>query len=460
MGRDIFSAVTVGERVLEWSTLQKTKEGLRSLGTGRVDLPPKIPPALGTEEKGGERMAALRAACSRLKPPVVVGLPAQQVLLRVVRLPSVDEAELAGMVELQVDKFSPFPVETVVFSHEVLAQEKENSLVLIAAARENFVEDYGRELQALGLLPARVDVAELGWWQLLADAGEIKPQGRHLILLISDTAPVLMVFQNGVPVLFRVLEGVGTLRESPAHEDLAGEVAHTLMALELEHGIEANCALSVWHPAEQDPGPLVKCLQERIRHEVALRVLANLPPVTEGLARRLATGRGVDLTPRSWKAAAETRRFRRRLLLSVVAMFAVWLAMVSMVFAGVAYERFKLTRLEKKFATLHGQALEVREMRRRVGMIKRYTDRRGSVLECLREISANLPSGVELSSLTFRKGKSVKISGVSERVEQVYQFKSALDNSKIFQGAVLKGVQERGGRQFFDMELKPIGSAE
>ena len=50
----------------------------------------------------------LKAERLSLRGDVTVGFGADDLLLRVVRLPSMDVHELQGMVELQVDKFSPF----------------------------------------------------------------------------------------------------------------------------------------------------------------------------------------------------------------------------------------------------------------------------------------------------------------------------------------------------------------
>jgi hypothetical protein len=52
----------------------------------------------------------------------IAWLPAEQVFLRVVHLPKCEPVELRPMVELQLEKLSPLPVNQIVWNFEVVPQ--------------------------------------------------------------------------------------------------------------------------------------------------------------------------------------------------------------------------------------------------------------------------------------------------------------------------------------------------
>jgi hypothetical protein len=302
----------------------------------------------------------------------------------------------------------------------------------------------------------------LGWWRLLSDAGEIHARGRQLAVLLHRGSPEIMAFHDGLPVVFRSLSGLEGLAEADRAQEIAREVRFTLMALDLEHGGVPGVSISIWHPEEKEPVALTGALRAEHGREVTAKALTALPPVSEGLARRTAGGAELDLTPAGWTALARTQQYRKRMMLGMALLLAAWLLGVAGVMGGLSYQKLRLAALQADEKRLQGPALDVREMRRRVAMINRYTDRTHSSLECLREISAQMPDGIDLSSFTYHKGEGIKISGVAAAVNQVYDFKKNLDASPLFRrGATLKGVSEiPGGRQRFDMDLRLPGGAE
>lgn len=439
MTREHNAAVVLLGQTLEWCVL---KERRQVADVGKVDWP--------AAEAAPEAWAALRKSLAAVRSPVTIGLASDQVLLRVVSLPAQDPQELAGMVQLQVDKFSPFPLETLVVSHEVLQAGADASTVLIGAAKEEVVDALGKTLASAGLAPRRVDVAVLGWWRLLKDAGAVKEKGRQILLLLHEGAGDLIVAQNGYPVLMR------TLPAGDAAEELVQELGFALMSLDMEYGSQGAAPIAVWHRAKE-PHALLALLRQTFSAEVEAKTIASLPTLAEGLARRAADGRSLDLSPASWRAAAAGARHRRRMLAVAAAGAGVWLLSVGVLLGGLQIEKLRLARLQSELQTLQEPAMAVRETRRRVEMVRRYTHQQDSALECLREICARQTPGIQLTSFTYKKDGGVKLSGTAGNVEQVYNFKKGLDEAPLFSSLKLQGPQERGGKQVFDVDMKLTG---
>jgi len=99
-------------------------------------------------------------------------------------------------------------------------------------------------------------------------------------------------------------------------------------------------------------------------------------------------------------------------------------------------------------------ANEVRRLRLQVDMIERYTDRTHSALECLREISALQPQGLDLTSFTYRKGEGLDLDGEADSGPLVNEFNEKLNQSKLF-ADVKPGTRTltRKGRHRFGFDI-------
>ena len=66
--------------------------------------------------------------------PVHLALPCQATLIERIKLPSTDRDELVGMLQLQLEKTLPYPIEEVSNDFEVIHQaENESTLLSISA---------------------------------------------------------------------------------------------------------------------------------------------------------------------------------------------------------------------------------------------------------------------------------------------------------------------------------------
>ncbi len=467
MAENEITGLVITGKVVEWATVQRTKDGFRVVASGRTEYEqakdgttPISEPATDTEDTPESR---LKKALAGLKGLVTVGVQSEQLILRTINLPPVDDDELASMVQLQMDKFSPFPLETMVVSHEVLERRAESHRVLIAGAKLETIEELGKALRSGGVDALRVDAAILGRWRSLQDVGYSAHKGREIVVLLTESHPELMVLQDGIPIVFRSLSDSEGISEAEFAEDTVMTLTQTLMSLELEHGFAGECHVSVWHSGKT-PELLAAKLRDCCQCEVALKSIESLPSVSEGLARRAMeqAAAGLDLTPPVWRQAEQARLFKTRMLATIAAVVGLWAVFMIAVFGGLYVENLSLERLKAKKAELDKSAREVRNTKERVVMIGRYMDRSKSSLECLREISLLQPQGVDLTSLAYRKDEDVKLSGEADSANLVYDFKNKLDGSGFFKSSTLDGPRRdpRRSKEIFDMDLMLSGGVK
>jgi hypothetical protein len=469
MATSDISGILVTAKTIEWTTIRSGKDGLQVAGSGLIDLAVRKKEPVGEAAQAGAAVPETPEAepkndFSAIKGQVTVGIASDNLLLRTVSLPLVEADELAGMVQLQVDKFSPFPIDTMVVSHEVLEKRSDSCLVLIAAVKQELVEEIGRTLKSGGLVPHRVDAAVLGCWRLLRDAGYAAHKGRELMFLLRGQQAELMALQDGIPIVFRSLGSGEGMDQAEFADDVAQAASQTMMSLELEHGAAGRFTISVWHT-----GDAPKFVAEGITSscgggEIAFKSLDSLPHVSEGLARRAAeqTETKLDLTPSAWRESERSRAFKSKALMGVASVAGLWLVFMLWAFGGLYVQDWRLAALKAEKTALDKPAMEVRNIKERVRLISRYMDRSKSSLECIRMISTLQPYGINLVSFTYRKGEGVKISGDAESANLVYDFKNKLDGCGFFTGSSLDGprLDPRRGRETFDIDLKMPGGEQ
>ncbi len=444
--REVITAVLASGRRLEWTTLRRRK--------GRYEVAEQKAVELQIPEKREERdlnqwASEIKKALGAIRGHLTVTLHTERTLLRAVDLPSSDDDELAGMVELQVDKFSPFPVEHMAVSHEIYGQSGSSTRVLIAACKRDVVDDLGQLFMAAGRLPDRIDVAAAGWWRLIHDHGAIPPDGRHAFLLVEETGTELVVTQSGLPVVVRSLGAQHEASDEEFAAEIAEEAGYTLTSLESEWGAMSAPDLTVWHRGET-PSILLEKLEAECAIQVQARSMDDLPSLTEGIARRdsLADVEPLDLSPPEWKAEATERKSQRRMVALVASVFLVWLGAIMAFFVLAYVDRSRIERLQQEVAALEEPAEEARLLRRRVDSLEQYADRTYSALECLREVSERLPSGVELTSFAYRKGGAVNLRGESPRETTILDYFEALEQSELFVEVRPEGLTRApGGRR-------------
>ncbi len=445
------SGVVRRGNLVEWTTLRRRKGRLESGGVRQelLELPE------GTDPRDPAAVAALKSACGKIPGRLSVGLPTEHALLRIADLPAAEPDEMAGMVELQVDKFSPLPTEHMVISHEVLERDNGQCRVLIAAVPRNRVDEAGEPFNEAGLQVQRVDVELFGWWRLLQDHGAIAQAGRQIFLLLDKHSTELIVTQNGQPILFRSLGGHEDVGGTDFAAEVTEETLYTFATLESEWGMMHVSALELWHWGEA-PEDLTRRLREEGELEVDLRSFEDLPPLSEGIARRMARRTdALNLVPREWFEARAIRRVRRRLLAAAAAIVVLWAAVLAGLYALVNAERARRDRLEASVVRLEEPANEIEQLQKRVRSLEQYRDRTYSALETLREVTVSLPGPVELTSFAYKKEDEIALRGQCPSANPIYNFIEALEQSELFTALDAGDIRTRmrGGRRQSDFQI-------
>jgi Tfp pilus assembly protein PilN len=454
MAEKALTSLAVRARSLEWATLHKTGDKRSPVTTRLAEIDPgeNQKNILGGLQSDRDRLVIdIREKCGKLPAPVSTGIPASWALLRIAELPSGNPDELASMAELQVDKFSPFPVDESSISYELLAEHDGRSRLLLSAIRTETVDLLAEALREAGIQPKWVDINLLGWWQLLKDSGKVHQTGSQVLIILEEASCDMIVTTTGVPVSVRSLSGMEDLPPEEIDEEIARETVYTLAGLDLERDGSALTEISIWHKGEP-PERLVKQFENHLTTVTHLYSLDSLPPLAEGLLRRAErrTRGMMDLAPLAWMEAENARITRRRMLFSTALVAGLWLMGMLVLLGGIQYQKKSLSSLETELTTLKEPADKVRAIRDRTQELIKYMDRSRSGLECLREICDRLPPGIELRQFNYRKSKTLEMTGEADAYSLVADFKKDLERSELFVSTELPRTQHTaGGKESF-----------
>jgi len=429
------------DEIVEWAVLRKNRQGTEKIREGSLPLPEGFFRQENAPLFPAEVLAEIRRSFRGI---VTVSLPSSQLLMRTLELPSIHAAELKSMVELQMDQISPFPVDQLTVSYEVLKQTENHSRVLAVAAQRKIVDTLGDLFKAQHVYIRSLDAEILAWWSLLIAHGQVPCTGRVVLILEEHTEFSMIVVDDGVPVCFRSLELFHDFTDEAVMHEIVDEMHYTLLSLEAEYGHREGCTLEIWSESEF-PEQLVSLLKEQCGGTINLHDLGTLPPLSEGLALRTAERRlhHVELVPREWIELQRRKRLMKIGTVTAIALLSTWLAVITITGAVFSFHKASCNRVRKEAAKYEGPARAAQAAREEMLSLEKYADRSHSALECLREVTVALPDGVELASLTYKKGEAVSLRGSSERAESVYDFFQKLGASEIFAGVKDQPVSTR-----------------
>jgi len=358
--QNILTGLVIRGSYVEWTSLRSRKGGTEQLAHEKADADLPDPVDLGQEDQADKLYKTLAKA----KGDRSVALRSDLALLRVIDLPVAEDAEeLEGMIELQVDKFAPFQLDRLEISHEVLVPGEQTQRVLIAAVLREHIEQLGAPFLLHKESPLRVDLEVLGWWKLLKDHGDVQEVGRQIFLLLEPGGTELIIAQDGHPVLLRTLGSHVDVSEEEFIAEIVEETHYTLTSLESEWGVVHTPRLYLWHWGAEPNG-----VREGLVQECALEVISrrfdDLPPLSEGIARRFAEHPdGLNLIPSAWKETRAAHALRKRMAGASVALLVLWaLGMIAL----TAMTKLEAPRHEQRMVqveALEGDAEEVRQLK-------------------------------------------------------------------------------------------------
>jgi Tfp pilus assembly protein PilN len=398
-----------------------------------------------------EKLKSFQPRRGSLVASVITGLSAADVLCRVITLPTVNEAELGPMVELQLENISPLPPEQVVYGYEVVGKDDKQSDLLVAIARRDIVEQRLEMLREAGFAPDVLDLdalALLAWLRREKALSEKELAELALVVIEADTATLLLM-HGGQPQAVSAVPLQGVHGDNP---DTRLAAAALLISDELRLAFTAvqsarpdafwptvrllNLAPEKSPGAGIDAGRLCGAMSVQLGMPCSLLTLKNKPSIALGLCLRGgANGHArINLVPPGF-LVAKRRAIRMRQLkqLGVIAVI-VYLLLIAGGVAMLLYRSAQLGSVQAGLKSLEPALNRAQELRAELQTLRTYVSNESSALECLFEVYKLKPEGAYLTDIVFTDGDQLSLSGVAPKAEVVTEFDTKLQKSPLFPG--------------------------
>ena len=254
---------------------------------------------------------------------IELALPCQAVLMERHTLPSTDRAELADMLNLQMEKTLPFPVDEMSHGFEVLGNSDTETTVLSVAAQHSQLESICAPLRQNGRVPERISL------HALRVAAACPTEETVLAAWPEQGQTVLAIIEKGK------LSWAQAVPSADA-DTVVAELPGLLISAELE-GVPTNFTRVFVSPGDLE---LVGALGTHFGRPV------------EPLEMPSEVTNQLDLLPPGWLIEANTRESGERLKQRLLAFAVIYLLLIAAAFIFLAVQKRGLQKMQMQLADM------------------------------------------------------------------------------------------------------------
>lgn len=356
----------------------------------------------------------------------IAWLPADRVFLRAVQLPSSDPAEIAAMVELQLEKISPLPVTHIVWSVYLLPRpvEKPDSLqtVIVILAARPAVEEFLRQLEGEGFLADRLEAP--GLEQFLA--AKIQEDGVWIFPgSTGDNALVVWWFNETIQNLNLVALPHGPERGPQLKTQLeqiawAGELEGWLPGPPIVHLMVGPSDAGFWEAVFKDWGAELKIIPPASSKELAVL----------SAQRCVSNTANTSILPPDFSVRYRQQFVDRLWMRSLVSVLAAYIVGVLFYFGMLYVFNLKDNKVKQDLANMGASYTNSQRDFEQIGILKNREALKYAALDCWRAVAENLPDTLTLENMDFLHGKlELRGNVTGDDQEAVTAFNEAMRHS-------------------------------
>lgn len=389
--------------------------------------------------------------------PVIACLSRQMVNIRMLELPSTDQAEIADMVDLQAGKQTPYSKDEILCGHRIIASVRPGyTKVMLVIVQRSLLRQHYAMLRDAGLRVERMSVTSEGMnnWSLY----ELEGTGTRVLLDIDSAYTDFSVVSDGGIVFTRsIMVGAGELLKDfdKCRDRFIKEVKRSIDMFESESGGSKPDRMVVSGARVEN---VAECLGGEIGIPVApedslacIKKKPAAPDLNTGEYRAvsLTALAGVALDPggMTFDLIPDVARMRRDLGTRVthLSLF-VMLAMAAMISASL-FATIKFFLQKSRLETLRGEyhatlpaVTSAEKMQELIKVVRERQDMKFSPLSILAEIHGLVSGDLYFDIVDIdRAGRKVSLAGMAATSREIRTLVVNLEKSSL-----LTNVRETG----------------
>jgi hypothetical protein len=361
----------------------------------------------------------------------VAWLPPENVFLRVVELPKSSFGETLAMVELQLEKLSPMPVNQIVWTLQILPNPVAENLqtVVVVIVERSVVEEFLGKLEAQGFLADRLESPMLD--QLAATPAGGDGAWIYPALVNGQNAALVAWWFGGA---LRSLSYVVLPATGERAKNLQAQLAQLAWAGELEGWLTTH---PQWHLVADGglAGEWETFLRAGLNEPVQVTKPLSPPELAARTARRAvaAEAGSAMLLPAEFPARYREQFFDRLWLHGLFATGVLYAVYVAVYFCATTVLGYQTEKVERQAASLGGSYTNVLQLKARYAVLKERQDLKYAALDCWKLVADLLPPGITLQRFSFGDGHRLSLGGTSasNQITQITDFFDALRKAQL-----------------------------
>ena len=318
----------------------------------------------------GEAIAALPADAN-----VELALPCQSVLIERHQLPSTDRAELADMLQLQLEKTLPYPIDDVSHGFEVLTQNESESTVITFAASRTQLDALCAPLREKGRIPARITLHALRVAASCPDTGTI------LALWPEQEQTACAIVTAGKLAWAQPIPGLGA-------DAVLAALPGLLLSAELQ-GVPADFSeIRISDEASELSEALARHFGKPV-HPLGALHGAKSP---------------LDLLPPAWQSELRSRERGNHLRQNLLVAGVVWLVLVAVAFGYLAWLKRRVQATLAEHDGMKPRFASIEKQMGRWDSLAPVLDPKRSIVEVLHQLTKSWQQNEKLQFTSFTFG--------------------------------------------------------
>ena len=402
-------------------------------------------------------------AHSLARSKAILNIPRQPTMLRFLRVPSCDEREIAGMVEIESQKQYPYYDEEVVVGYRISEKLASGySDIVLVIARENYIKNILNSYQ-----PAAGGVSRVcsgpeslrGWYLSIKDKEKLKDETPLVLINIDSKAINLIVLdkdrlkfsrafdyrpKSAVEEIKKTLSSYQAGGNPPVKRAIITGAGNKLQELKGLLSGQINLPLEiVKQEFSFDCGDEFK---EELRESSFVELIGVIVKGHESQ---------INLLPRDLSRRNCRDSLRGNILKSLFLLVLLLAAASGIAAKKILDKKSEIAYLNYEISVLEPKIKMVKAMRADIRVINNLIGKKALAVNVLREIYRLTPDGIKFNLIEYESVKSLTVRGNAPSLGLVIKFTSLLGASDYFEGVKIKYTSARKGKagEITDFEI-------
>lgn len=392
------------------------------------------------------------------KASVIICIPRHLVTVRTLEVPSMDPKEISEIVDLQINKQTPYSKEEIVATYKILDSPRQGyTSVMLVIATCSVVNERILTLQKVGVEAQKVAVSSEGVfnWFNAAYMPSVKLEPDQAIIVIdidSNYSDFIVIRREKLIFTRNIFIGANQLSEAYEQwqlkfiEELKRSIerysseqrdvkiskiflsgaARNFKELDRHLSMELDMPCEVTHPAKGIN--LGKDLD--ILHKDDFKYVSTSPVFGIAIKHKELS---FDLIPSGMRIQKLMERKRKDLTVMGI-LFAAIVTMSSLLMLINVYNKNSyMEQIKQKIALVEKESNEIEKMRVSINLIENRLEAKGTSIDILNEVYRITSKEIYFTSITIEEKKQVTLKGRAFAMSDVFKFVTTVENSPYFE---------------------------